>query len=62
MTQELEHTLRCCYGGLVKNELIDHCIELQKKIEILEFHMAASDVSNILHDVAVKIKEEMNNE
>ena len=58
MTQELEHTLRRGYGNMTKNDLINHCIDLQCKIEYLEFRIACHDASNILHDVAKEIEAE----
>ena len=58
MTQELEHILRRGYGNMTKNDLINHCIDLQCKIEQLEFHIACLDASNVLHDVAKEIKAE----
>lgn len=58
MTQELEHILRRGYGNMTKNALIEHCIDLQCKIEYLEFHIACHDASNVLHDVAKEIEAE----
>lgn len=61
MTRELEHTLRRGYGNMTKNDLIEHCIDLQCKIEQLElkFRIACLDASNTLHDVAKEIEAEM---
>lgn len=58
MTQKLEHTLRRGYGNMTKNDLIAHCIDLQRKIEYLEFHIACLDASNVLHDIAKEIEAE----
>ena len=58
MTQELEHTLRRGYGNMTKNDLINHCIDLQRKIEHLEFRIACLDASSTLHDVAKEIEKE----
>lgn len=58
-TKEIEHFLRRTYGQKTKAELIDHCIELQRKIEILEFHAAAIDATNSLHDVAIEIQKQV---
>lgn len=55
MTQELEHTLRRGYGNMTKNDLINHCIDLQRKIEHLEFRIACHDASDILHNVAKEL-------
>ena len=59
MTKETEYYLRQGYELWTRDGLLDHIIELQKKIEILEFHIATLDASNVLHDVAKKIKQQI---
>ena len=58
MTREIEHTLRRVYGNMTKNDLINHCIDLQRKIEYLEFRIACLDASSTLHDVVKEIEKE----
>ncbi len=59
MTKETEYYLRQEYELWTRDGLLDHIIELQKKIEILEFHIATLDASNVLHDVAKEIKQQI---
>lgn len=59
MTRELEHTLRRGYGNMTKNDLINHCIDLQCKIEHLEFRIACLDASDALHETAKAIEKEI---
>ena len=58
MTKETEYYLRQGYELWTRDGLLDHIIELQKKIEILEFHIATLDASNVLHNIAKEIEAE----
>lgn len=59
MTQELEQTMRNVYNGLPKEELVNHCIELDRRIEFLEFRIACLDSSDALHETAKAIEKEI---
>ena len=62
MTQELEQTMRNVYNGLPKEELVNHCIELDRRIEFLEFRIACLDASDRLHETAKAIEKEIKGE
>ena len=62
MTKDLEQTMRNVYNGLPKEELVNHCIELDRRIEFLEFRIACLDASDRLHETAKAIEKEIKGE
>ena len=62
MTKDLEQTMRNVYNGLPKEELVNLCIELERRIEFLEFRVACHDASDRLHAPAKAIEKESKGE